>query len=164
MSHRRRRRHAWQRECLPAILITLAVAGCTTVRLVSEYDDVTDKSATEMQHTVDQFLLKLESEYGTSSALYDANKATYDELQADVDALRVRAVAVAKNGITVGMTDDLNRTLSDLRHEHELHNTPPDKGMTNASIEASRSAFTSIFTAIITFELAKKRGQRTPSK
>jgi hypothetical protein len=136
----------------------IAVAACTTVRLVSEYDEITDKSATEMQHKVDQFLLKMETAAGTVAGGYDANAATYDELQADVDGLRVRATAVPNNRFTLEQIDALDRTLADLRKLHKLEGA---KGLPSALAEPSRSAFTSIFTAIIKLELAKKRGQST---
>jgi hypothetical protein len=145
---------------LMLLVVLVAVGACTTVRLVSEYDDITDKSATEMQHRVDFFLLRMESAAGTPAGRYSANSATYDSLQSDADALHVRASAVSNNSITLRQVAALDSALADLR---KLHQAEGDMGLPSKLAEPSRSAFTSIFTAIITLELAKKRGQSTTS-
>ena len=146
---------------LSLLLFAFVATACASVHLVSAYDDITDKSATDLQHKVDHFLLKMESSAGTPAGVYDANPAMYDELQADVDALHVRAAAVPNNHLTLIQVEALDQALADLR---KLHEKEGERGLRHDIAEPSRTAFTTIFTAIIKFELAKKRGETSSTR
>jgi hypothetical protein len=142
---------------LVASLIAIAISGCATVKLVGDYDEQIDKGVTQLQKDVETFLVKLEATADKSTARvesYDKNKKFYEDAKVALSGLRVRADSLERNSITVRMLDRLSNNLSRLERMHE-------GGLTKPEIELSiRGAMNSQFTAILTFELAKKRGEK----
>ncbi len=80
-------------------LLIMLVAGCSSVRLISEYDEITDKAATALQEKVSRFIIQLESEIGTEEAKYVNHKQFYQEAKVDLNTLKIRADAIDKNKI-----------------------------------------------------------------
>jgi hypothetical protein len=130
-----------------------AAAACFTVRLVSEYDAQVDQTATRLQRTMDAFLTRLEGLPSSDPArTYEDNKAFYLEYGVDVRALKVRATSLQRNSITVQQIALMESSLEQLRRTHQSQNrlSPP-------AVQEFRNLFNTAWTAILTFELAKKR-------
>jgi len=142
------------RKAVPALVAfaLFALAGCT-VKLVADYDEQIDKGVTELQKDTEAFLVKLESNAGTPAAEYKANRKFYDDAKVAISSLRVRADAIQRNSLTVRMLDHLQNNMDRLAHDHA-------EGIGKEEIALYRGGFNSQFTAILTFELAKKRGQQ----
>jgi hypothetical protein len=136
-----------------ALVLTLAVPGCG-VKFVADYDELTDKSVTELQRKVESFLVDIERKVGTDDATYSNNTGFYDEVRVDISAIRVRAAAREKNEITLEQLDLVQENLDNLEKLHQLGFKSPEE------IEPVRKAFNASFTAILKFELAKKRGEK----
>lgn len=142
-------------------LITLAVAfvlaGCSTIKLVGDYDEQIDKGVTQLQKDVETFLVKLEGTAPKQDDLvedYKKNTKFYDNSKVALSGLRVRADAMERNSITVRMLDRVAKNTERLETMHQ-------DGLRKAEIENSiRGALNAQFTAILTFELAKKRGEK----
>ena len=140
---------------LTVLLMSLALAGCT-VKLVGDYDEHLDKGVSQLQKDVETFLVKLESSADRPEdkvESYDKNKKVYDDFRVAVSVLRVRADSVERGGFTVGMLDKLSKNLAGLE---ELHR----EGLAKAEIKVIRGTLNAQFRAILTFELAKKRGEK----
>jgi len=138
------------------LLVAALAAGCTTVKLVADYDEQIDKGATALQKDMETFLVKLESSADTPKAKVEAylkHKQFYDDSQIAVRALRVRADATERNSLTVRMLDRIESNLL-------LMQDMDKEGLERQEIALLRGAFTSQFTAVLTFELAKKRGEK----
>jgi len=138
-----------------AILTLFACVACT-VRFVSEYDDVVDHSTTELQKRVETFVRNMETEAGTPEGEYENNKKVYDELLADVNAIKVRASAATKNDITVEQIELVGKNIEDLK---KLHVHGGNTGLRASVADPALVLLNVEFTAIIKFELAKKRGK-----
>lgn len=142
---------------LSALLITFSITACSTIKLVGDYDEQVDKGVTQLQKEVETFLVKLEASAVNPSDTvqsYDNNKKFYDDTKIEISGLRVRADAMERNSITVRMLDQLSKSISHLEQMHR-------EGLKKAEIDQSiRGALNSEFTAILTFELAKKRGEK----
>ena len=142
---------------LTALLIAFAVGGCSTIKLVGDYDEQIDKGATQFQKDVETFLVKLEAtaeKPADKVESYDKNKKFYEDSKVALSGLRVRADSMERNSITVKMLDRLSSSISRLEGMHR-------EGLAKAEIDQSiRGALNSQFTAILTFELAKKRGEK----
>ena len=140
-------------------LLMLSIAGCMTVKLVGDYDEQIDKGTTALQKDVETFLVKLESTAAKPSdkvAAYAGNKQFYLDTRVAVSGLRIRADASERNSLTVREFDKLNANLDLLE---EMHNS--DEGLTREQIaKLIRPGFDQQFTAILTFELAKRRGEK----
>jgi hypothetical protein len=136
---------------LPLLLALLLATGCQ-ITLVSSYDEQIDHSATELQKRLDGFLTGLVREAGTPAADYAANAAFYDDYAVELRALRLRAASQPQNTITVQQVDLMLDSLENLR---ALHEAGPVSEDTAASL---RDLFSQSWRAILTLELAKKRG------
>lgn len=130
----------------------IALPGCA-VKLISSYDETTDKAVTALQKKTESHLVSLESLEGLPECKYDKHKAFYNEAKVDVSAIEVRATAVPKNEITTQQTQLLARSLESLEKLHKIACLSKDQ------IKPLRSSFNSSFTAILKLELAKRRGE-----
>ena len=51
--------------------LLILVTSCSSIRLISEYDEITDKAVTAFQEKVSKTFVKLESEVGTDQVKYE---------------------------------------------------------------------------------------------
>lgn len=142
---------------LLCILLLIGLSGCMTIRLVGDYDEQIDKGTTALQKEFETFLVKLE---GTAVKPEDMveehkkHKQFYADAKVAISGLRLRADATDRNSLTVRSFDSLANNLKRFESAHE-------GGIKKVEIsESFRGGFTSQFTAILTFELAKKRGEK----
>lgn len=139
-----------------AILLSMALTGCSTIKLVGDYDEQIDKGTTQLQKDAETFLVKLEASADKPKdkvESYEKNKSFYDGMRVSLSGLRVRADSMERNSITVRMLDKLANNFKRLEGMHK-------DGLAKAEIDDIRGAINSQFTAILTFELAKKRGEK----
>lgn len=132
--------------------IVLLISGCT-VKLISSYDEVTDKNVTALQKKTESHFVSLESTEGLPECNYKYHKKFYDEAKVDVSAITVRAAAIPQNEITTEQTELLSKNLENLEKLHKIACLSKDQ------IAIVRKNFNSSFTAILKLELAKKRGE-----
>jgi hypothetical protein len=77
------------------LALILATAACQ-VALISQYDEQTDKSVTDLHKEVERCLVAL-----VTRCVYEHHKSFYQEGRADLGAIRVRAQAIPNNDRTV---------------------------------------------------------------
>lgn len=144
------------RRFLPALLVAiyaLLLAGCPTVRFVSDYDAEIDRGVTAFQKQAERHLAGLERVLGTPAADYARYTEFYDGVKIDLAVLRYRAALAPRNEITVQQLDRLIRQVELLE---ELHR----EGLAANDLPPVRTALSVSCNAIIKFELAKKRGEK----
>ena len=129
----------------------LVVAGCT-VKIISSYDDVTDKAVTALQKKTETHLVALEALEGLPDCKYERHKVFYEEVKVDISSIMVRAAAIPQNEITTEQAALLSSSLNGLERLHKI------ACLTTGQIESLRIQFNSSFTAILKLELAKRRG------
>ncbi len=134
-----------------ALLAAVAAPGCT-VRLISDYDREIDRAATRLQREMDAFLTKLELTAGTPAAKYATHTGFYPDYLVDLRSVLVRAQSHPQNRITEEQLELMIDSLEQLRLAHEAGPLDP------AAIRAARNLFNQAWRAIITVELAKRRG------
>lgn len=145
-----------QNRCVPVVLrylslsLVIALAGCT-IRLISDYDENTDKGVSEFQKSMETFLVRIETQERPAGPLSDAEKDFFQKAKVDLSALRVRASAIPKNEITVRMIANLTSSVEALEQLVPL-------GITKDQVTPIHSAFNTSVGAIIKLELEKKRG------
>lgn len=140
-----------------ALLFTVMAAalgglGCQ-IKLVADYDEVTDRSVTALQREFERFFIDVERNLYTPDADHENYVGFYDEVRAELSVIRVRAAARPKNEITVEQLDLVVQNVDNLEELHKLGFDSPEE------LEPLRTAFQQSFQAILTLELAKKRGQ-----
>ena len=149
-----------RRPRLPLLLLVLALAAaapvttaCSTVGLVAQYDEQVDRTATRLQRTMDAFLTRLENlPTNDADRNYAPNKEFYLQYGVDLRALKVRANGLQRNSITVEQVERMENSLEQLRSAHESQNR-----LSSPALREFRNLFNVAWTAILTFELAKKR-------
>ncbi|WP_374564958.1 hypothetical protein [Nitrosomonas sp.] len=145
---------SWHPGFLAAVSLILVVVltGCT-VKLISSYDEATDRAVTDLQRKTEAHLVVLESVEGLPECTFDHHKQFYDEAKVDVSAITVRAAAIPKNDITTQQTALLASNFDNLEKLHRIACLSKDQ------ITLVRSHFNTSFTAILKLELAKRRGE-----
>jgi len=145
-----------QRRTLAALWACGAVCAACAVALISAYDEPTERAVTGLQTSVDSFLITLAREPQAPACTYEKHKAFYTRTLTGVSALAVRNRARPQNDLTADQIELLDSSLVSLERYHK------GKGdaacMSPAEIQPLRRNFNSSFTAILTLELAKKRG------
>ena len=138
---------------LLGLLLALAAGGCTSVRLISDYDEVVADSITALQRQTERLLLIIERNVDTTEASYEELRPQHDQLMVELRTIRTRAAAHPRNELTVEQIDLLAENLDRLDQAHE------EGFEAREEIELFRSALERQFSAILALELAKKRGE-----
>ena len=138
----------------PFLFVALiALSGCS-VKLVSNYDENTDKAVTQLQKDFEKFFLTVDNQAGTPECEYENHKQFYIDSNVAISSIEVRAKALDKNEITVEQIGLLKDSLTKLEQLHK-------KGcFTKGQIANLRDSFNTSITAILKLELAKKRGDK----
>ncbi|MBK7189897.1 MAG: hypothetical protein IPH86_14785 [bacterium] len=147
------------RHLLALALVALAVlaAGGCTVRLISDYDETIDRSASELQKEMDGFLTQMETDEG-DAVTYGANRAFYPFYATEVRAVMVRAQAHPKNEQSVAQYELMLDSLAELEDAHRGDEGTEDEGtLPKEAIPVFRDLFNQSWGAIIRLEVAKKR-------
>jgi hypothetical protein len=129
--------------------VLLSVLLACSVTLISNYDEQIDKSATSLQRQMDSFLTSLDS---TPQPTYASTKEFYTDYAVDLRSLLVRAQSHPKNTQTEQQIELMMKSLEDLRQMHEAGPIDPEV------LKTTRDMFNQSWKAIITLEMAKKRG------
>ena len=135
-----------------SLTVMLVLAGCT-VKLISSYDETTDRAVTDLQRKTEAHLVALESVEGLPECTFEHHKQFYDEAKVDISAITVRAAAIPKNDITTEQTTLLANNFDNLEKLHKIACLSKDQ------VTLVRSHFNTSFTAILKLELAKRRGE-----
>lgn len=135
-------------------IFALSLQSCTSVRLISDYDEITDKAVTALQEKVSRFFVQLGDELGTEQANYANYKTFYRDVKVDLASIQIRANAIDKNEIVQQQLESLKKVLADLEALHKI-------GIRNTQVlQTAEQACNRSFTAIIKLQLALKRGQK----
>jgi len=129
--------------------------GCA-VHFVSDYDEVTDRTITELQARTEAFVLKMADAAGTPAGTYDSNKVFYTEAKATILTIESRASTMPRNQTTV---DQLKKLEENIALMAELHQKAGDKGLTSDLAGPVRDILDVQFRAIMKHEMDKKRGK-----
>ncbi len=148
---------------LNLLLIFLILSGCTfQVKLVGEYDEILDKSVTELQELTASYFASLKfSEQGDPELSYKSNKAFYRHVQGKIATLIRRSEVIEqglkRNPITSNFKD-LQLQYADLATQHKKQN------LSKRYIESSEKAFDQSFRAILENILYLKWNQSQPNR
>ena len=147
--------HKLSRRLVAVLCVALALlsTSCLTIRLAGDYDEKIDAAATQLQKDMDGFLTELESLPPQDTARrYAPNRQFYNSYAVNLRSLETRARSVPKNSITVQQVELIAENVETLR---ALHQQQDD--LSTASLGEFRKLFNTAWTALLTFELAKRR-------
>lgn len=138
-------------RALLVLLLMLGASGCREIRLISEYDEETDRATTALHKKVEALLIGIERNAGTAAADFQQYDQAYGDILSDLRVLQLRAASRPQNGLQEAQLEELRIQLELLEEAHR-------EGITPAEIPAFRNGFDQSFRAVLTLELAKKRG------
>ena len=133
--------------------LSIALTGCASIRLVGDYDEKIDSGVTQLQKDTATYLTKIQSVTGDKVEAYDEIKF-YPDTRVAIGSLRLRADATQRNSITVQQLDLLQIAFNQFE---EMHNSK--EGLKKSEMADLEKGFNGGFLAILTFEIAKKRGE-----
>lgn len=137
------------------LLGMLFLLSACNVKWVSQYDAQTDQAVTKLHRNMETFLTTLEGQQ-VPDCLASEHSAFYQQSLVDVRALKIRAKAIPNNDLTLQQLTLLEDNLTLMHKVHKLQDSS-NSCIAPGLITFNRSNFESIFTAILKFELAKKR-------
>jgi hypothetical protein len=147
----------WALRLFAIVVASSALLSACTIRLISSYDEQTDKSVTELQRKFETLFVKLEGLKTPPECTYPKNKEFYDQAKVDISAIKVRVDAIPQNEISQEQARLLQESIESLEKLHQAKGN--DRCFEPDEFKALRNAFKSSFTAILKLELAKKRGE-----
>lgn len=128
--------------------------SCGPIRLISDYDEITDQTVTALQGKVSNYFVKLERTVGTDAATYDHFADEFDAMKVDLNTLEIRSAALDKNRIMQETVVELKSMIDNLEKLHKLGFSSVEQ------ITPLKQPFNTAFTAIAKFLLALKRGEK----
>lgn len=132
------------------VFLTLLLSACT-VRLIGDYDEITDKGVTDLQMKAEERFATLLSSPNTP---FDA--AVYDDLDAHLAVLRSRAATLPKYPIIAKQLDELKAQFVNLRKLDQISPRP----MAPGAVTAAQSAVAVTVESILRLQTALKRGEK----
>ena len=141
---------------LTLILLVTLISGCS-IKLISDYDQLIDQYATQLQGEIETFLIKMERSAGTPEGSYAENIGFYDQIQGTLATLLLRAETIAQDKTVAEQIVLLQKNLENLR---QLHEGRGEKGLTAELTGSMRVAFNTQFKAIVKLQNALKRGEK----
>ncbi len=144
----------------PVILIALLISGCTTIRLIADYDEFTFGRTAALQEKCETLFVALENAAATpdpTDDLYPAHATAYDEIVVALRVLETRAASLDKNQIT---TEQVHLLLDSTEKMQKLHQeksagTPPT-GFSGDTVKVLREPFVQQFRSILTLQESLK--------
>jgi len=152
---------------LGCVLLAFVLAGCGGIRIISDYDETTDKSLTAIQEQTDAFISALVKSSGTEDAAFEKNKAFYDRIDQQLRQLEFRVNSIPRNEQTIALVKKIRTVIlgegkcsgegTSLRDLHCMSQNE-SKGPSATSLEICRRNINQTISAALSLELAKKQG------
>lgn len=98
-------------------LCALTISACTSIQLVSNYDEVIDTQAQQLQKKLDSYFISLQGA-GGEILQYKTQQSFYQGVLADLNAMEVRAGGIYKNELTL---EQINLAQENLAYLVLLH-------------------------------------------
>lgn len=95
----------------PLVLLVLTISACTSIQLVSNYDETIDSQAQQLQKKLDTYFISLQSA-GSEDLKYKSQQKFYEGALADLDAMDVRASGIYENKLTIEQIDLAKKSLA----------------------------------------------------
>lgn len=147
--------HLKTKQLLLMFFLTLiSFQSCTSIQLISDYDEITDQTVNSLQEKVSTYFVKLDRTVGTDDGLYEKYMDDFDKMKIDLNTLEIRVAAFEKNEIMQKNVENLKKMISNLESLHKIGFNDSEQ------IAALKQPFNSSFTAMTKLLFALKRGEK----
>jgi hypothetical protein len=150
-----------------AILCAVLLAGCAGVKLIPDYDEVTDKSLMTIQQKTDDFIETLLSQSGTNKAAFSKNQTFYSDIAQQLRRLEFRVNAIPRNEKTIDLVKKVRLVIlgegkctAEGNSLRDLHCMPANKGKgpSATALAICRLNVNQTISAALSLEVSKKQG------
>jgi hypothetical protein len=148
-------RVAWS---LPILLYALTFGCALHVRLVGDYDELTDQTVTDLQSQTATFFATMKTAESPDNS-YEANVGFYDEVRGKISGLIVRSEIIEDGLARTPLTENF-RALQEQYDELGQHHK--EEGLSRRYIESAEKAFEQSFRAILKHLLYLKWNKTEP--
>ena len=131
-------------------VIFLFLYGCSSVRLIQEYDEITDQKLTALQEKMAGFFVKMERQIGFPESNYEKYIDFYDDVKTELSVLEVRSRAIPKSDIVQQQIKSVQSQVMNLEKLHKLGFSSYDE------LIPIRNALNNSFAAIIQLQMSLK--------
>jgi hypothetical protein len=168
MSTQDARPFAW--KGIQWLLAVLVIVSCTTVRLVSDYDEPTDNALTAIQKSTNDFITSLLANAPSDANEFEKHKAFYADIDQQLRQLEFRVNSIPANTHTVKLVNDMRAVIlgegkctDESASLRDLHCLPENaqQGPSKRSLEVQQRHINEALAAALALELAKKQGRQT---
>ncbi len=96
---------------LGLLAVALIISACTSIQLVSNYDETIDIQAQQLQKKLDMYFISFQNA-GNEDLKYKSQQKFYEGVLADLNAMNVRASGIYKNKLTIEQIDLAKQNLA----------------------------------------------------
>ena len=149
------------------VAATLITSACSTIRLISDYDEPTDKALMALQQSTDEFITKLIANAPSEENAFEKHKEFYEDADKEIRRLEFRVASVPRNDSTKRLVSNIRASIlgegkctTDGTSLRDLHCFPANlaRGPSRAALEISQRNVNQTIGAALALELAKKQG------
>ncbi|WP_298854071.1 hypothetical protein [uncultured Aquimonas sp.] len=149
------------------VVLAIAISACSTVRLISDYDEPTDKALTALQQSTDDFITNLIASAPSEENAFEKHKKFYEDIDQQLRRLEFRVASIPKNDQTKSLVADIRAAIlgeekctedgGSLRNLHCLQENLAH-GPSRMALQISQRNVNQAIGAALALELAKKQG------
>ena len=81
--------------------------SCSEIRLIQEYDAVSDNKINSLQEKTSRFFIKIDRTFGLPENKYDKYIDFYDDIKSDIHILEIRTRSIEKTNITQQQIEEI---------------------------------------------------------
>jgi hypothetical protein len=133
-----------------ATVLFIFLHSCTSVRLIQEYDEITDQKLTALQEKMARFFVKMERQIGFPESNYEKYIDFYDDVKTELSVLEVRSRAIPKSDIVQQQLKSVQSQVTNLEKLHKLGFNSYEE------LIPIRNALENSFAAIIQLQMSLK--------
>jgi hypothetical protein len=155
------------RLAVSVLVISLVLSACTSVRLISAYDEPTDKALMALHHSTDEFITKLIANAPSEENAYERHKKFYEDTDVLLRRLEFRVASIPNNRQTIKLVADIRASVlgdgkctadgGSLRDLH-CHADNAARGPSKVALQISQRNVNQTIGAALALELAKRQG------
>jgi hypothetical protein len=131
-------------------VLFLCIYSCSSVKLIQDYDEITDNKLTALQEKMARFFVKMERQIGLPESSHEKYIDFYDDVKTDLNVLEVRSRAIPKSDIVQQQLKLVQSQISNLEKLHKLGFNSYEE------LVPVRNALDNSFAAIIQLQMSLK--------
>lgn len=133
-----------------APILFIFLYSCSSVRLIQEYDEITDQKLTALQEKIARFFVRMDRQIGFPESNYVNYIDFYDDVKTELSVLEVRSRAIPKSDIVQQQLQSVQSQVTNLEKLHKLGFNSYEE------IVPIRNALNNSFAAIIQLQMSLK--------